>query len=150
MPGARKNQLGRWLKKMQAYWAGLTLAAAWLLSTFGSFLLPPPIGISSEDEKVWLRLAQFVLIILLGLGFTFIAARNWNEKNYGRRWRIIYAFFTLLAILSFFGYQYLKYSWTCRYNNQTIVIGTSYTPQGRSYLQSNSAMSCENLLEDFA
>jgi hypothetical protein len=141
------------VKQSKELWAilkggtALLQVAAWILGTMAGFLLLPT-EISREDEKAWLKLAPFVIAVVLGL--MVIAARRWSpEKHLGRWWFVAIALF-IFSISGFIGYGYLSYSWTCKYNNQTLIIGTSLTDQGRYYVRQNPGISCEDLLMDFA
>jgi len=118
------------------------------MSLLGGFLLPPPVGISKDDEKVWLRLAQFAVAVLFGLMFT--AARKWNKKKHARWWVWTSATLLLFSVAAMVWFQYISYSWTCRYNGKSVIIGTTYTIQGKYYVDRNPGISCEDLLEDFA
>ena len=117
------------------------------MGIIGSFVLPPPIGISREDEKIWQRLGTFVVTILVGL--LLIAARRWNKTRHFRAWAVAAGICLLLAVVAFLGYQALLSSRTCAYGSQRLVIGEVYTPQGRTYAQKNPGISCRDLLEDF-
>jgi hypothetical protein len=123
--------------------------AVWVSGIIGSFLLPPPVGVLKDENKLWLRLAQFVIAVLVGL--LFITTRKWNKKKQIKSWWIVSAAALVLSVVSFTGYQYLLYSWTCNYNKQRVVIGTEYTPQGEYYVKKNSqGISCDELVADFA
>jgi uncharacterized membrane protein YhaH (DUF805 family) len=144
---ASDGQLDGWLKQARTNWAALAQASAWVMGIMSSFLLPPPVSVSKDDEKIWLRLAQFVIAVLIGL--LFVAARRWNKRRHVRWWATSAAVMFLLSILLFVFYQYLSLSLTCKYYSQTIVIGSSYTTQGANYAQKNPGISCEKLLKDF-
>ncbi len=137
-----------WPKKLKGSWALLSQVAVWVVGIIGGFVLPPPIGLSREDEKIWQRLGVFVVTVLVGL--LFIAARRWNKSRHFRGWAIAAGVWLLLAVVAFLGYQALLSSRTCAYGSQRLVIGNVYTPQGRAYAQKNSGISCHDLLEDFA
>jgi hypothetical protein len=111
-------------------------------------VLPPPIGISGEDEKIWQRLGKFVVTILVGL--LFIAARHWDKRRHFRGWAIAASVWLVLAVTAFLGYQALLSSRTCTYDSERLVIGNVYTPQGGTFAQRNPGISCHDLLDDFA
>src|SRR5947199_9552413 len=98
------------LRQLTKGWSLLLQTAIWFLGTVGSFLLPPPVGISREEDKVWLRLAQFVMAALLGI--MFIAAQRWYRKNQLRWWWLLSTALLVFSILGFIWYEYLSYSWT--------------------------------------
>jgi hypothetical protein len=123
--------------------------AIWVSGIIGSFLLPPPVGVLKEEHKLWLRLAQFIIAVLVGL--LFILKRKWNKKSQVKWWSVISAAALVLSVACFTGYQYLLYSWTCNYNQQSVVIGTDYTPQGAYYVKQNpQGITCDELVADFA
>ena len=62
-----RGESQRWLEQSRKSWTVLTQAAVWVLGVIGGFLLPPPVGAWPGEEKVWLRLAQFVVTVMIGL-----------------------------------------------------------------------------------
>jgi hypothetical protein len=145
---AKSESQRGWVKKLKSSWAPLAQVAVWVMGIVGSFVLPPPIGISPEDEKIWQRLGKFVVTILIGL--MFIAARRWDKTRHFRGWAITAGPLLVLAVVSFLGYQGLLSSCTCTYGAERVVIGNLYTPQGLAYAQRNRGISCHDLLDDFA
>ena len=135
-------------KKLKSSWAVLSQVAVWVVGIIGGFVLPPPIGLSHEDEKIWQRLGVFVVTVLVGL--LFIAARRWNKAKHFRAWAVAAGACLLLAVVAFLGYQALLSSRTCAYESQRLVIGNVYTQQGRAYAEKNPGISCHDLLDDFA
>ena len=133
---------------LSKYWSILSQAGIWIFGIVGGFLSPPPIGTSSEDEKTWIRLAQFVITILLGLAF--IAGRRLNKRKHMWYWWFVSAMLLLLSTCSFLGYQRLSLSWTCNYNNATVVIGDQYTERARRFILKYSDDSCEFLIDSAA
>ena len=133
---------------MRKSWLTLAQAAVWLGGVLGGFLLPPPVGVSAGDEKIWLRLGQFILAVLLGLAF--FAGRQWNQRRHALRWCAAALVFLLLAVAAFFRYQQLTLAWTGNYAGQRVVIGSAYTAQGVSYTTKNPSLSCDDLIFDFA
>jgi len=144
------SETSKWFEQSKKNWGVLAQTAAWVLGIIGSFLLPPPVGITQQSEKLWLRLAQFVIICVVGL--MFIAARRWNRKEHIRRWWISAALILVLAILSFFGYQKLLNKWTCKHYQQAKIVGSesSLTPHGIEYFRDNPGASCEDALKEHA
>ena len=126
----------------------LAQAAVWLGGILGGFLLPPPVGVSASGEKIWLRLGQFILAVVLGL--VFFAARRWKQRRHALRWCAAALVFLALAVAAFFRYQQLTLAWTGNYAGQKVVIGTAYTAQGVAYTAENPKMSCDDLVFDFA
>ena len=63
----------RWLQQARKSWLVLMQGVLWVGGVLGGFLLPPPVGVSADDEKTWLRLGQFIVAVVLGL--EILAAR---------------------------------------------------------------------------
>ena len=137
-----------WVQQSRKSWLVLTQGALWLGGIFGSFLLPPPVGVSASDEKIWLRLGQFIIAVVLGL--VFLAGRRWNQPRHSLRWGAAALLFLALAVTAFFYYQQLTLNWTCSYVGDKVVIGSTYTPQGLSYTQKNPNISRDDLIFDFS
>jgi hypothetical protein len=137
----------RFLTNFRQHWRSLTQGAVLILSVIGSFLVPPPAGVTGGDGKVWLRLAQFVMAVLLGL-MTVVTYKQ-RQRKFAGRWAAAAVAFLILAVGAFFGYQYLTSRYTCQYYEQTIVVGSVYTQQGQYYVGQNPGITCEGLLEDF-
>ena len=142
----RQNPIAAWLKQVQKSWLILAQGGAWLLGVIGGFLLPPPVGVGEGDDKTWLRFAQFVAAILIGL--IFFGVLKWKQKKDAKRWWLAALVSLLLGTASFFDYQRLTSAWTGRYTGQKVVIGAVYTPHGQEYAQKNPNLSVDNLLED--
>ena len=56
----------------------------------------------------------------------------------------------VLAVLVTFGYNHLTGAWTCRYDDQVVIVGVEYTAQARDHRQRELGASCETLIRDFA
>jgi len=110
-------------------------------------LLPPPVGISEQQNKVWVRLGQFVVAVLVGL--VFVLALKWGRKRHANRWWIVSSAALILSIAAFFVYQHLLQSWTCNYFDVKVVVGTTYTQPGQNYINRNPGIPCDTLVEDF-
>ena len=134
----------QWLRNTGRLWSLLAAGAAWIFAVIGGFLLPPPIGTSKEDQRIWPQLAAFIVTVLAGL--MFVAGRRWNKRKHSGWWAIISAALLVLAIGSLLGYQSLSYSRTCKYNNRTVVIGTVYTQQALRFLENHPGRSSEYLV----
>ena len=137
-----------WLAQSRKNWSVLTQAAVWVLGVIGGFLLPPPVGASPGDEKIWLRLAQFVITIVIGL--IFIAAQKWRQKRHAKWWWAFSLGFLVLAVSAFFGYQQLMYARTGNYAGQRVVVGSAYTAHGKKYAEQNPSLSRDELLMQHA
>ena len=126
----------------------LTQGALWLCGILGGFLLPPPVGFSTSDDKIWLRLGQFVIAVMLGL--VFLTTQRWNQPRHSLRWGGAAAVSLAIAVTAFFCYQQLMLAWTCNYGGDKTVIGSVFTPHGLSYRQKNPEISYDELVGDFA
>lgn len=144
----RQSSSQRWLQRTRKSWLALAQGAVWLGGILGGFLLPPPVGVSASDEKIWLRLGQFILAVVLGL--VFFAARRWRLPRHALRWCAAALLFLVLAVAAFFRYQQLTLAWTGNYEGQKVVIGSAYTAQGASYTKNNPKISCDELISDAA
>ena len=135
-----------WMKKS---WGGLSQAAIWILGVISGFLLPPPVGISNDADKVWVRLAQFTVTVILGIAF--IAARRWKKQRHVTKWWMVSGVLLVLSLATFVGYQALSYKWTCKYYNEVKIIGgDQHTPHGDDYIRNHPGISCEDLLKHHA
>jgi Zn-dependent protease with chaperone function len=143
-----RTDMKKWLQQMRKSGTAMTQGALWLGGILGGFLLPPPAGISTGEEKMWLRLGQFIIAIILGL--VFFAVQRWSQPKHAFKWCGVGVLFLFLAIGAFFRYQQIRIAWTENYNGENIVIGSVLTPQGRSALDENPKISGNDLLANFA
>ncbi len=142
-----RANLKKWLQQFRKSWLVLAQAALWLGGILGGFLLLPPVGITAGDEKIWLRLGQFIVGVVLGL--VFFAARRWSQPKHGLRWGGVSLLFLLVAVAMFFRYQQLTLAWTGIYAGNKVVVGSVYTPQGLAYTTANPKLSRDELISDF-
>lgn len=143
-----RSENSRWLQAARKSWLLLAQGALWLGGILGGFLLPPPVGITAADEKVWLRLGQFIVAVVLGL--EILAARRWNLPKHSLRWGAVALLTLVIAVGAFFRYQQLTLAWTATYNGEKVVVGTDFTRQGRAYADANPKISTEELIFNFA
>jgi hypothetical protein len=137
-----------WLKQSRKSWLLLAQGALWLGGILGGFLLPPPVGLLASEEKVWLRLGQFVIAVVLGL--VFFAARRWGQPRHALRWAGAALLVLAVAVAVFFRYQQLTLAWTGDYAGQRVVVGAVLTPHGQAYTQANPDLSRDQLIMDVA
>ena len=135
------------LQSARKNWLPLAQGGLWIGGILGGFLLPPPIGISVGEEKIWLRLGQFIIAVVLGL--VFLAARRWDRQRYSLRWGGSALLFLAVAIAAFFRYQQLTLAWTGTYDGDKVVIGSELTEQGRAYVSANPKLSTDKLIYNF-
>lgn len=143
-----KLKLHSWLTQTRRLWDTAAKSVTWITGIIGPFLLPPPIGASHEEKTIWLQLTVFIVTVLVLL--MFVAGQKLNKKHHIRWWGGLSAILLILAIISFVGYQYLSSVRTCKYNNEIVVIGTSYTEQAIHFMSSHKDHSCEYLLDSAA
>jgi hypothetical protein len=137
-----------WLRQTRKGWLVLAQGALWLGGILGGFLLPPPVGILASEEKLWLRLGQFIIAVVLGL--VFFASRRWRQTRHALAWAGAASLFLALAVAVFFRYQQLTLAWTVNYVGQKVVVGSVLTPVGQADTQKNPGISNEDLVMDFA
>jgi hypothetical protein len=135
------------LENKRKTWGFVAQFVVFIFGILGSFLLPPPGWATSGDQRV-VRLGQFIVAVLVGL--IFLLVQRWNRKQHVSRWVLLTITFLALSVVAFFGYQHLLDTRTCRYADDTVVIGTRYTEHVQSYLSENPNSTCASLLEDFA
>lgn len=136
-----------WLRQARKSWLTMSQGALWLGGVLGSFLLPPPVGTQASEEKVWLRLGQFIVAVVLGL--VFFVAQRWRASRYALAWWGTSLLFLGIAVGVFFRYQQLTIEWTANYQGEKVVIGSVYTPEGSSYAAEHPGISADKLVEDF-
>jgi hypothetical protein len=83
-------------------------------------------------------------------GLIFLVVQKWNRKEHVPRWAILAFVFLIISVLSYFGYQHFLDTRTCNYDEQSVVIGTTLTPQAQEDIKETPNPSCETLLQDFA
>jgi hypothetical protein len=140
------DQVG--LRQARKGWLVLAQGALWLGGILGGFLLPPPVGILASEEKLWLRLGQFIVAVVLGL--VFFASRRWHQARHALWWSGVALLSLALALAMFFRYQQLTLAWTATYAGQKVVAGSVLTPAGQAELRENPGLSSDDLIMDFA
>ena len=142
------SENSRWLQTTRKSWTLLAQGALWVGGILGGFLLPPPAGVSAADEKIWLRLGQFIVAVVLGL--EILAARRWNQPRHSLRWGAVALVALVIGIGAFFRYQQLTLAWTADYAGDKVVTGSELTRQGRAYTEANPKISTDELVSDFS
>jgi len=135
------------LKGYQKSWLLLAQAMIWIAAVITGFLLAPPAG-TSADSKVWVRFAQFVITILIGL--LLLAALRWKRKKDMLPWAGAAALFLLAGTVVFFGYQIFSARWTTLYAEKKAVIGSAFTAQAGEYSRQNPNLTPGDLLMHYA
>src|ERR1035438_4446568 len=116
-----RSEYSRWLQAARKSWLTLTHGALWAGGLLCNFLLPPPVGVSSADDKIWLRFGQFIVAIVLGL--EVLAARRWHQPRHSLRWGALALLALALASGAFFRYQQLTLAWTANYAGEKVIVG---------------------------
>lgn len=137
-----------WFESIKKTWSGIAQLAIFIFGIVGTFLLPPPGWAAGDGQTGLVRLGQFIVAVLCGL--IFILIRKWNQRKHVARWAVIAASFLVFAVAAYFGYQRSLDARTCKYDTQTMVIGSAYTAQAQNYVRDVPEATCESLLEDFA
>jgi protein-S-isoprenylcysteine O-methyltransferase Ste14 len=148
MPARDPFQL--WLQQTRKTWGLLAQTGVWLVGVLGSFLLPPPVGIASTQDKTWLRFGQFVVAMVIGL--VFFGVFKWKQKKHAKWWWLTSLLCLLFAVGAFFRYQQLTYAWTANYEGETLVVGSVYTEQGKKIITENPELTShlDQLLQEFS
>lgn len=145
---ASKWSPGRWLHGTQRTWASLTKSGVWIAAVIGGFLLPPPVGADQFGEANWTRLAQFVIIVVVGLILVFTSKYKARKHTVG--WALVAAVSILVAVASLFAYLNFAETWTTDYYGDRLVVGTELTELGKEYVTANEGVSTKTMVEDFA
>ncbi len=135
--------LARW----RGSWLLLAQASIWLLGILTGFLLPPPVGAETESQ-IWVRFAQFVVTVIVGL--ILLAALRWQRKKHTLRWAGCSALTLLLATATFFGYQLCVASWTADYDGIRVVVGADLTSFGQRWREEHPEQTPEQIVKDLA
>lgn len=137
------NPIKALLRRSQNSWLLLTQTTIWVAAALAAFLLPPPSG-TPEDSQIWVRFAQFVITIVIGL--LVLAAFRWQRRKDVSRWATLAVTFLLLGTAVFFTYQILASRWTANYAGQRTVFGGALTAYGREYQKENPHLTPEELI----
>jgi predicted membrane channel-forming protein YqfA (hemolysin III family) len=145
---ASKWSPGRWLYGTQRTWASLTKSGVWIAAVIGGFLLPPPVGAGQFGEANWTRLAQFVIVVVVGLILVFTS--KYQSRKHAAGWALVAAGSIVIAVASLFAYLNFAEMWTTNYYGERLVVGTELTELGKDYETANKGVSTETRVEDFA
>jgi hypothetical protein len=145
---AKPLSIAAWLQQARKSWVVLAQGLLWVCGILGGFLLPPPVSLQAGEEKIWLRLGQFIIAFVLGLAF--FAGLRWRQLHHALWWYGAALLLLLAGIGMFFRYQQLTLAWTENYAGAKVVIGSDYTPVAMDYAKQHPGISCADLLMDFA
>jgi hypothetical protein len=141
------NPVQDFLKRARQTWLLLAQSTIWVAGVIVGFLLPPPAG-TAEESQIWVRFAQFVITIVIGM--VLLAALRWKRKKDAFVWGGLSLLCLLLGTAAFFGYQLFAARWTALYHTEPVLIGSVYTDFGRTYHEQNPRFPPARLIEDFA
>jgi hypothetical protein len=131
------------LKRTQSLWVLLAQTALWMAGAIATFLLPPPTG-TPDESRIWVRFAQFVITILVGL--LLLGALRWQRPKHVFRWAALSLSSLALGTILFFTYQILSSTWTAAYAGQRVIVGGTYTSFGREYLAEHPKLDADGLV----
>jgi hypothetical protein len=130
---------------LRRLWTPIAKASAWLTALIATFVLAPPALSPTEDQNLMLRLAQFVLAVLIGLFFLRPAALS------SRTWRWLSIGFLAAGIGLFFGYDIARTAWSCTYDVTSRLVTGSDSSLSALALADRArypGLPCERLLMD--
>jgi hypothetical protein len=135
------------LDSLRQGWARLARFAIWATAIIATFLLTPPRKTPSLDSDTWVKLAQFVLVIVLGM---IIAVLNGRKKRRSIC-LIASAVFLTLGLAGFFTNMLVADRWTCYYDGHgPMVIGRTLSLDASEYVQKHPGMDCPTLIQDYS
>jgi hypothetical protein len=141
------DKVEKLLEQWRGSWVLLAQAAVWVLGIVAGFLLPPPVGAGTESG-MWVRFAQFVVTVVVGL--VLLAALRWQRKKDTWRWALISVLALVLATGTFFGYQVCVAQWTVFSKGGQVVIGGELTEFGRTWRDEEPEKSLQEKVDDLA
>lgn len=146
MPGKSANpHPEHLLQHFTKQWNLLLPVATWVMTTIGSFWVPPPPDLPGENEKM-LSFAKFIVMILTGL--MILPMIKWCcKKRHAWLWGKITAVTLILGILAFFTYQILLSSWTVNEGDRMVYVGRTLTQHAAEYKQNHPELNKRQLLE---
>jgi hypothetical protein len=136
-----------WGNGLRRRWGLLAQGSLFILGVVGAFVLPPPIGGTGHENKIWLRLAGFIVAILLGA--MVLLSLRWGDRKSTSWWGIAAIVLLILSVAGFFIYQHMVDNYICQYFGRALVIGDEYTKQAQLHISQNHGITCSGLLEDF-
>ncbi|HAV61014.1 MAG TPA: hypothetical protein DCY13_01445 [Verrucomicrobiales bacterium] len=145
---AAKWSPGRWLHGAKRTWDSLAKTGVWIAAVVTGFLLPPPAGAGQFGEANWSRLAQFVIIIAVGL--ILVVTSRYQRRQHTVAWSVVAGLALVVALGSLFGYLRSATLWTCEHDGLRLVIGSSLTPLGQAFVDANPGIACDQLIFNFA
>lgn len=135
------------LSTLRRHWTRLAQIAVWAIAVLATFQMAPPRSTPAIDDASWTRLAQFVLVIILGLLIGVLGHR----RNSRLVCRCASAALLLIGLAAFFINLHLSDAWTCPYDGRgPIVVGASASAEAIRFQLQNPGISCTMLVQAFA
>ena len=127
-------------------WNVLLHAATAMMATIGSFWVPPPPDLPSDNETL-VSFGKFIVTILAGLAI--LPMMKWCcKKEHAWLWGKVAAAALILGILAFFSFQYLLDSWTVRHGNKVLYTGFTVKQDVEPFVKAHPEYGKEELLEN--
>lgn len=141
------NSVGHILDSLRRSWARLAQFAVWATAAIATFVMSPPRKTPALEEATWVRLTQFVLVIVLGLIIAQLSRRRYLRSIYVT----LSSVFLVLALTGFFMNMMVIDKWTCQFDERgPMVIGETLTNRAKAHIQKYPDVSCSILIQDFA
>jgi multisubunit Na+/H+ antiporter MnhG subunit len=138
-----------YVKSLRAQWVLLIQGAAFVSLAVTGFVSPPdyfdPVATTSETK----RLAAFIVALLVGI--FFYLGQRWSARGNAKGWALARTLLALMLVASNEAFREFKAHCTCRYDDQTVLIGIEYTDLGKhDFSQRQGGLPCEEILMNFA
>ena len=135
-----------WFAGMVKRWNTLLHAATSMIATIGSFWVPPPPDLPSDNETL-VSFGKFIVTILAGLAI--LPMMKWCcQKKHAWLWGRVTAIALILGILAFFSFQYLLNTWTVRHSDKVLYTGFTLKQDVKPFVKEHPEYGREELLEN--
>ena len=150
------QQPGNLLKFIVAHWKRLSLSAAFIMGTIGSFWVSPPYTPGSDNAATLTHFAKFIVAVIIGLMIPLMM-KWFNKKEHALPWGMVAAAALILSITVFFAYQKRFGEWTLYHTikqndkdkKKLLVIGSrdDIRDDVKEFVRNNSSISNRELLQ---
>jgi hypothetical protein len=145
MPRKTAPQPQKLLGRLVKQWKLLIPIATWIMATIGSFWVPPPPDLSSQNEPL-VSFGKFIVTVLLGL--MILPMIKWGgRKKYAWLWGKITVVALISGIIAFFTFQQLLSNWTVKHGDKVLYIGTVVKQDVVPFMEAHPSMTKEELLQ---